>query len=103
MSCPLSLVRTRGVGRRIGGGFEPEPLQSVFVLRVVGVGQDVHQVRVAPDASAVIRWGGAPPARAARIARCPVPVEHLFYQDVLLPVVAEVVGVTDLTPHAWGD
>src|SRR5262249_13905049 len=55
-----------------------------------------------PDPAAVVRRGGAPATRAPRGRRL-AGVEHLFYDDVVLPVVAEVVGIPELALHRGGD
>jgi hypothetical protein len=47
-------------GRRIE--LPAEPLQSLFPLGVVRVLEYLQQLGVAPDAAAVLGWGGARPA-----------------------------------------
>src|SRR6266511_130128 len=90
------------VGVEVGGIVESQPLQPVLVFRVVGIVEGLHKLGVAPDAAAVLRRGGASPTGAARIGRRLVAVEDLLNQDVVFPVVAEVVGVAQLAVHRRG-
>src|SRR4029077_11290813 len=80
-----------------------EPLQPVFVLLVGGVPQNLHELGVAPDAAAVVGRGGTPPPRATRVPRGLVMVENLLHPDVVVPVVAEIVGVAQLAVDRGGD
>jgi len=75
----------------------------LIVLLVGGVLQHLHELGVAPDAAAVVGRGGTPPTRAPRVPRRLVVVEYLLHQDVVVPVVAEVVGVAQRAVQRGGD
>lgn len=70
---------------------------------VRGVGEDVHQLRVTPHASAVLRWGSPPATDTARVRHGRITIEDLFHQDVVLPTVTEIVGVVELVVHGGSD
>jgi hypothetical protein len=75
----------------------------VVVVGVVGVGQRLGQVLIAPDAAAVFGWAGAASAGAAWVAGGRVWLEEFLYDDVEVPVIAEVVGIADFIAGVGGD
>nr|WP_230879853.1 hypothetical protein [Planomonospora sp. ID67723] len=54
-------------GQVEGGGVEAEPFQTILVLFMLGIGEDLQETVVAPDATAVFRRTGSPAGEAARI------------------------------------
>jgi len=50
-------------------GVQPQPFQLGFVVGVGGIGECREQFLVAPDTTAVLRWGGALATGAAWIDR----------------------------------
>ena len=59
------------------------------------VGEDRFEVRVSPAAAAVLWWAGALGGREDRVVGLGVGVEKVFDDDLVLPVIAEVVGVAE--------
>ena len=65
----------------------------MFVL--AWVGEDLSEVRVSPGAAAVLWWAGPLRAHQGRVVSVGVGVEQLLDGDLVLPVIAEVVGVAE--------
>jgi hypothetical protein len=66
----------------------------VFFVR--GVGEDLDEVAVSPDTAAVLRWAGPSAGEAAGVGGGGLGLGDRFDDDVMFPVVAEVVGVAEL-------
>ena len=64
---------------------------------VVGVGEDLPEVRVAPGAAAVLWRAGALRDEQGRVVGVGLGIEQIFDGDRVPPVVAEVVGVAEAT------
>lgn len=71
-----------------------DPHAAFVMLRMSRVGEDVEQLAVARGPAAVLRWAGAPTANArghGDLGRG----HHLLDNDLVVPSVAEVVGVSE--------
>jgi hypothetical protein len=66
-----------------------------LVLFVAGVGEDCFEVGVSPGAAAVLWWAGAFRGAERRVVDLGVGVKEVFDHDLVLPVIAEVVGVAE--------
>ena len=84
-----------GGGVELAGVVEAQPPEHLLVFVVVGVGEDAPEVRVSPGAAAVLWRAGALGDDQDRVGDVRVGVEQVFDDDLVLPVVAEVVGVAE--------
>lgn len=84
-----------GVGVEFAGVVEAEPFEHLLVFVVAGVGEDLFEVRVSPGAAAVLWWAGSLRGHEDRVVDVRVGIEQVFDEDLVLPVVAEVVGVAE--------
>src|SRR6185369_9235433 len=94
--CGCHSGRVERGGVEVGGVVEAQPFQSLLVLGMMWVVQDLQERLVPPDAAAVLRWGRATAAGAARIPDVWAAFEDLLQHDLVFPGVAEIVGVADL-------
>jgi len=99
----IDLVQGKCGWVEVIGGVEPQPFQAFFVVLVCRVGEDLQEVAVSPDATAVLRWAGAPAGEAAGIGNAWLDIGDGFDDNVMFPVVTEVVGVVELRTGAWGN
>src|SRR5262249_58845901 len=88
---PPPQAEGRGVDPAAGGG--PQPVEPLLVLLVGRVAEDLQQLPVPPDPAAVLGRAGAATTGTPRVRHLRFGDEHVLHQDVVLPVVAEVVGV----------
>ena len=65
------------------------------MLLVAGVGEDRLEIGVSPGAAAVLRRAGSLRGHEDRVVGVGVGVEQVLDEDLVLPVVAEVVGVAE--------
>src|SRR5262245_2392902 len=75
---------------------QTQPFEHVGVFLGVRIGQCGLQVLVPPGTAAVLWWARALAGCAHRAGHRGAGREDLLQGDVVLPVVAEVVGVADL-------
>ena len=62
---------------------------------VVGVGEDLFELRVSPGAAAVFGWAGPLGGDQDGVVELGVGVEQILDEDLVFPVVAEVVCVAE--------
>lgn len=91
----VDVVGRDGGGVEFAGVVEAEPLEHVLVFVVGGVGEDLPEVGVAPGAAAVLGRAGSLGGDQCGVVGVGIGVEQVFDGDLVLPVVAEVVGVAE--------
>src|SRR5687768_10460275 len=106
-----SVPRTRPqVGQRLvdrpqveGLGVEgpTDPLQHRVVFLVLGIADGLEELRVAPDAAAVLGRAGPPSGYAAGVGDPWLGWEHLLDDDAVFPAVTEVVLVEEHGAALW--
>ena len=86
-------------------GVEPlaGPLQVLLAFGVIGILDGFQEIRVAPDATHVLRRAGAPAFDTCRVSLVRLRRQDLFHQQGMLPTVAKVVFVEELKPLACDD
>src|SRR5215211_8861704 len=83
------------LGMELVRGVDPEPFEHVGVLGVRLIGEGLAKIGVAPHPTAVLRRATALASEANGVAPAGIGREHLLEDDVVLPVIAEVVDVAD--------
>jgi len=94
------------LGIELVRGVDPEPFEHVGVLGVRLIGEGLAKIGVAPHPTAVLRRATALASEAHGVAPAGIGREHLLEDDVVLPVIAEVVDVADALsgfPEQVGD
>src|SRR5436190_2457079 len=71
------------------------------MLFVIGVGEDLFQLGVAPRASAVFRWASPFGGDQEGIVDRGIGIEDILDEDLVLPAVAEVIRVTEPITDAY--
>src|SRR3954452_1790511 len=72
-----------------------DPLQHGRVLLVLGIADRLQKLLIAPDPTDILRRTGPSAGQASRVQHTRLRREHLLHEDVVLPVVAEVVQVAE--------
>lgn len=91
----LDVVGSDGGGIEFGGTVEAQPVKHVLVLFVAGIGEDVFEFGVSPGAAAVLWWAGSLRGNQDGVVGLGIEVEQFFDDDLVLPVIAEVIGVAE--------
>lgn len=97
----VDLAEVEFLRGELAGVVQAEPFQPFRLFRVFRIGEDLDQVLVSPHAAAVVGWGRTPPADTYRVGGRWVGECRLLDQDVVFPVVAEVIGVANLVLDRW--
>jgi hypothetical protein len=91
----VDVVAGYGGGVELAGVLQAEPFEHLLVLLVVGVGEDRFEVGVSPGATAVFRRARSLRGDEDRVVGVGVGVQQIFDEYFVLPVVAEVIGVSE--------